>query len=63
MGCLKKLVLASLVTTALCCGALLALWIWLGVEIIPNQIRDPRLLQDRSFDYIIGKTGSSRLCE
>uniref|UniRef100_A0A8W7PMY4 Glucose-methanol-choline oxidoreductase N-terminal domain-containing protein n=1 Tax=Anopheles coluzzii TaxID=1518534 RepID=A0A8W7PMY4_ANOCL len=59
MGCLKKLLLVSLVTTALCCGALLALWIWLGVEIIPNQIRDPRLLQDRSFDYIIVGAGTA----
>uniref|UniRef100_A0A182YAF4 Glucose-methanol-choline oxidoreductase N-terminal domain-containing protein n=1 Tax=Anopheles stephensi TaxID=30069 RepID=A0A182YAF4_ANOST len=59
MGCLKKLVLASFVTAALVCGALLLLWIWLGVEIIPNQVRDPRTLQDRSFDYIIVGAGTA----
>ncbi|XP_035897699.1 neither inactivation nor afterpotential protein G [Anopheles stephensi] len=59
MGCLKKLVLASFVTAALVCGALLLVWIWLGVEIIPNQIRDPRTLQDRSFDYIIVGAGTA----
>uniref|UniRef100_A0A182T7V6 Glucose-methanol-choline oxidoreductase N-terminal domain-containing protein n=1 Tax=Anopheles maculatus TaxID=74869 RepID=A0A182T7V6_9DIPT len=59
MGCLRKLVLASLVTAALVCGALLLVWIWLGVEIIPNQIRDPRMLQDRSFDYIIVGAGTA----
>ncbi|XP_050069065.1 neither inactivation nor afterpotential protein G [Anopheles maculipalpis] len=59
MGCLKKLVLASVITVALVSGALLLLWMWLGVEIIPNQIRDPRMLQDRSFDYIIVGAGTA----
>uniref|UniRef100_A0A182PGV0 Glucose-methanol-choline oxidoreductase N-terminal domain-containing protein n=1 Tax=Anopheles epiroticus TaxID=199890 RepID=A0A182PGV0_9DIPT len=59
MGCLKKLVLASIVTTVLLCGALLLLWIWLGMETIPNQIRDPRILQHQSFDYIIVGAGTA----
>uniref|UniRef100_A0A1Y9H2T1 Glucose-methanol-choline oxidoreductase N-terminal domain-containing protein n=1 Tax=Anopheles dirus TaxID=7168 RepID=A0A1Y9H2T1_9DIPT len=59
MGCLKKLVLAAFVSAVLFCSTLLLLWIWLGVEIIPNQIRDPRLLQDHSFDYIIVGAGTA----
>uniref|UniRef100_A0A4Y0BNV9 Glucose-methanol-choline oxidoreductase N-terminal domain-containing protein n=1 Tax=Anopheles funestus TaxID=62324 RepID=A0A4Y0BNV9_ANOFN len=59
MGCVKKLVLVSLVTAILFCGALLLLWIWLGMEIIPNQIRDPHILRDRSFDYIIVGAGTA----
>uniref|UniRef100_A0A182VWI7 Glucose-methanol-choline oxidoreductase N-terminal domain-containing protein n=1 Tax=Anopheles minimus TaxID=112268 RepID=A0A182VWI7_9DIPT len=59
MGCLKKILFASLVTAVLVCSALLLLWIWLGMEIIPNQIRDPHILRDRSFDYIIVGAGTA----
>ncbi|XP_052890507.1 neither inactivation nor afterpotential protein G [Anopheles moucheti] len=59
MGCFKKLVLVSLVTAVLFCSALLLLWIWLGMETIPNQIRDPHILRERSFDYIIVGAGTA----
>ncbi|XP_053680927.1 neither inactivation nor afterpotential protein G [Anopheles nili] len=59
MGCLRKLILASFLVTVVCCVILLLLWIWLGMEHIPNQIRDPRLIKDKSFDYIIVGAGTA----
>uniref|UniRef100_A0A182QPL4 Glucose-methanol-choline oxidoreductase N-terminal domain-containing protein n=1 Tax=Anopheles farauti TaxID=69004 RepID=A0A182QPL4_9DIPT len=59
MGCLKRLVLSTLVLTVLFFSTLLLLWLWLGFEIIPNQIRDPRVLHDHSFDYVIVGAGTA----
>uniref|UniRef100_A0A182MCE4 Glucose-methanol-choline oxidoreductase N-terminal domain-containing protein n=1 Tax=Anopheles culicifacies TaxID=139723 RepID=A0A182MCE4_9DIPT len=59
MGCVKKMLFATLVTSVLIGSGLLLLWIWLGMEMIPNQIRDPHVLRDRSFDYVIVGAGTA----
>ncbi|XP_035781276.1 neither inactivation nor afterpotential protein G-like [Anopheles albimanus] len=59
MGCLRKFVLASLLVATVCCSLLLLLWVWLGVELIPNEIRNPRTIDGHSFDYIIVGAGTA----
>ncbi|XP_058061993.1 neither inactivation nor afterpotential protein G [Anopheles bellator] len=59
MGCLRKLFLTVTLVATVCCAVLLILWLWLGVELIPNQIRDPRLIEGLSFDYIIVGAGTA----
>ncbi|XP_050083407.1 neither inactivation nor afterpotential protein G [Anopheles aquasalis] len=59
MGCLGKLVFTSLLVATVCCSLLLLLWVWLGVELIPNEIRNPRIIDGQSFDYIIVGAGTA----
>ncbi|XP_058116294.1 neither inactivation nor afterpotential protein G [Anopheles ziemanni] len=59
MSCLKKCLVFSLLATVLLSAILLLLWIWLGTETIPNQIRDPHLVEGQAFDYIIVGGGTA----
>ncbi|KFB44288.1 AGAP001546-PA-like protein [Anopheles sinensis] len=59
MGCLKKCLVFSLLATVLLSAILLLLWIWLGTETIPNQIRDPQLVEGQAYDYIIVGAGTA----